>query len=57
LALKVASGEIELKAPRHHNWAFETFASIRSDLVPDFISKLKIGHLITEEILMDITKK
>jgi len=35
----------------------EVFASIRSDLVPDFITKLKIGHLITPEILMDITKK
>lgn len=35
----------------------EIFVSIRSDLVPDFITKMKINHLITPEILLEITKK
>lgn len=48
LALKISTGELEIAIPRHHNWAMEIFASIKSDLVPDFISKLKIGHLITD---------
>jgi len=35
----------------------DIFDKIRSDLVPDFIVKLKINHLITNEILIEITKK
>lgn len=44
-------------SPRHQNWAIDIFDKIRSDLVPDFITKLKLTTLITPEILIDITKK
>jgi hypothetical protein len=57
IAIKLATNEIEFVTPRHQNWALQIFDSIRSDLVPDFISKLKINHLITPQILLDITQK
>lgn len=57
VALKLSSNEIEFEVPRHQFWALEIFASIRSDLVPDFVSKLRISQLVTPQILLDITKK
>lgn len=57
IAIKLGTNEIEFVVPRHQVWALEIFDSIRSDLVPDFITKLKINHLITPEILLEITKK
>lgn len=57
LALKLLTHEIEMTIPRHQNWAMETFDKVRSDLVPDFIVKLKINHLITNDVLIEITKK
>jgi hypothetical protein len=46
-----------MSIPLHQNWAMDIFDTIRSDLVPDFITKLKINHLVTPEILLEITKK
>lgn len=57
IAIKLINNELEFVIPRHQNWAFEIFDSIRSDLVSDFIIKLKINDLITPQILLDITKK
>lgn len=57
IALKLSSNEILFEVPRHQFWALEIFASIRSDLVPDFVSKLRISQLVTPQILLDITKK
>jgi len=56
IALRLSSSDLTI-TPRHQAWALDVFASIRSDLVPDFITKLKIGASITPEILLDITKK
>ena len=47
LALKLVQNELEMSVPLHQNWAMDIFDTIRSDLVPDFITKLKINHLIT----------
>ena len=33
------------------------FESIRSELIPDFISKLKLGDLVNEEVLLSVTSK
>jgi len=57
IALKLGTQELEFRVPTHQNWALEIFDCIRSDLVPDFITKLKINQLITEQVLIDITKK
>ena len=40
IAIKLGNNEIEFSIPRHQEWALEIFDSIRSDLVPDFITKL-----------------
>jgi hypothetical protein len=42
LAIKMMDEEIEMVSPRHQNWAIDIFDKIRSDLVPDFITKLKL---------------
>lgn len=57
IAIKLCTDELEFVVPRHQKWALEIFDSIRSDLVPDFITKLKINHLITPQILLEITQK
>lgn len=57
IAIKVCTEELEFVVPRHQQWALEIFDCIRSDLVPDFITKLKIQHLITPQILLEITQK
>lgn len=33
------------------------FHRIRSDLIPDFISKMKIAELVNESVLLEVTKK
>jgi len=56
LAIKISSCELTMQ-PRHQQWAMEIFDKVRSDLVPDFITKLKIGSLVTPELLLEITNK
>lgn len=50
------SEEMQMVAPRHQDWAMNVFAHIRSDLVPDFINKLKISDFVTPESLLNIAK-
>ena len=57
LAMKLSDGEIKLQAPRHQQWALHIFHKIRSDLIPDFIGKLKVNHLVNESVLLDVTRK
>ena len=57
LAIKLIEKTISMAMPRHQDWSMEIFDRIRSDLVPDFINKMKIAHLVTEEYLINITKK
>ena len=56
IAIKLSMNQIDFVTPRHQNWAMEIFAAVKSDLVPDFMNKMKINHMITPEILLNITK-
>ena len=55
--MKLLDDEIKLEVPRHQQWAMHIFHRVRSDLIPDFIGKLKIGSLVNESVLLDVTKK
>ena len=33
------------------------FDKLRADLIPDFISKLKLSDLVNEDVLLNVTKK
>jgi len=48
---------MKMELPRHQMWAMQIFHKIRSDLVPDYISKLQLGNLVTEDLLVDCAKK
>ena len=48
---------IELEAPKHQDWALSVFDKIRADLIPDFISKLKLSEQVDGQILLDVAKK
>ena len=56
IAIKLSMNQIQFVTPRHQNWAMEIFAAVKSDLVPDFMNKMQINHMITPEILLNITK-
>lgn len=43
--------QVTMSIPLHQQWAMSIFDKIRSDLVPDFTTKLKLGNLVTEELL------
>ena len=57
LAIKLSQNEMKMELPRHQMWAMQIFHKIRSDLVPDYISKLQLGNLVTEDLLVDCAKK
>ena len=57
LAMKINSDEIKLEAPKHQEWALMMFDKLRADLIPDFISKLKLSDLVNEDVLLNVTKK
>lgn len=57
LAIKLSSGEIVLEQPRHQQWGLHIFHRIRSDLLPDFMAKLKLSALVNDSVLLDVTKK
>lgn len=52
LAIKLIQNELNMCIPIHQEWAMHIFDKVRSDLVPDFISKLKLNNLVTEELLV-----
>jgi len=47
IAIKLSTNELVFEIPRHQNWALDIFGSLRSDLVQDFLTKLKITNFIT----------
>jgi hypothetical protein len=57
LAIKLNSGEIVLEQPKHQQWGLHIFHRVRSDLIPDFIGKLKLGGLVNDNVLLDVTKR
>ena len=46
-----------MQLPLHQEWAMDIFDKIRSDLVPDYVIKLKVSHMVTVELLIEITHK
>lgn len=46
-----------MQLPLHQEWAMDIFDKIRSDLVPDYVIKLKVSHMVTDELLIEITNK
>ena len=57
LALRLCEGSFVLQLPRHQQWAMHIFHRVRSDLMPDFITKMKLTELINESVLLDVTRK
>lgn len=55
--MKLLDNEIKLEVPRHQQWAMHIFHKIRSDLIPDYIGKLKIAEHVNESVLLEVTKK
>ena len=56
LAIKMSTKELEMDKDLHPRWAMEVFGQVRSDLIPDFITKLNLSSNVTPEILIDIAK-
>lgn len=48
---------VKLETPKHQDWALSIFDKIRADLIPDFISKLKISARVDENVLLNVAKK
>ena len=48
---------LKLEDPKHQDWALSIFDKIRADLIPDFISKLKISARVDENVLLNVAKK
>ena len=57
LAIKLSQNEMKMELPRHQLWAMQIFDKIRSDLVPDFISKLQLSSMVTEDLLIECARK
>ena len=56
LAIQMSSDELEMDQERHPRWAMEVFCQVRSELIPDFITKLKLSSNVTPEILIEIAQ-
>lgn len=48
---------LKLETPKHQDWALSVFDKIRADLIPDFISKLKMADRVDETVLLNVAKK
>ena len=57
LAIKLNEGEISISKPKHQDWALHVFDTIKSDLVPDYINKMELTSIVTEDLLLQIAKK
>lgn len=57
LAIKINCDEVQLEIPKHQDWALKIFGNLRADLIPDFITKMKLSDKVDEEVLLNVTKK
>lgn len=57
LAIKINCDEVQLDIPKHQDWGLKIFDSLRADLIPDFITKMKLSDKVDEKVLLDVTRK
>lgn len=57
VALMIGDNRIQIEIPKHQDWALSVFDKIRADLIPDFISKLKLSEQVDDTILLNVAKK